>query len=105
VVRGGVIGGASGAATSATRTAMDRANQYEDALTKLLYDQADMAALKTRTLLPGFTTDGVLYCPSNVNVQAIRMTLYDTTNEQPLSLLCPLKPPSDADGTAKLTDH
>jgi hypothetical protein len=105
VVRGGMIGGASGAATSATRTVVDRSNQYENALTKLLYDQADLAALKARTLLPGFTTDGVLYCPSNVNVQAIRMTLYDSTNEQPLSLFCPLKPPPDPDGTAKLTDH
>ncbi|HUJ79959.1 MAG TPA: hypothetical protein VLY45_06565 [Nitrospiria bacterium] len=104
VVRGGVVGGASGAASSATRTAVERATQYETALTRLLYDQADLAALKTRTLMPGFTSDGVLYCPSNVNVQAIRLTLYDKTNEQPLSLLCPLKPPSEVEGAAKPPD-
>jgi hypothetical protein len=94
VVRGGVIGGASGAATSATSTAMARAYQYENALTKLLNDQMEAGALKSQVLMPGFTTDGILYCPSTVNVQAIRVTLYDRLNEQPLSLLCPLKPPS-----------
>lgn len=98
VVRGGVTGGASGAATSATGTVMSRANQYENALAKLLYDQAEIAALKSQVLLPGFTTDGVLYCPSTVNVQAIRFTVYDRTNEQPLSLFCPLKPPVAENG-------
>ena len=94
VVRGGVIGGAGGAASSATSTAMSRAYQYENALTKLLYDQAEIAAIKTQTLLPGFTTDGVLYCPSTVDIQAIRVVVYDRTNEQPIPVLCPLKPPS-----------
>ncbi|MBI3621757.1 MAG: hypothetical protein HY208_06170 [Nitrospirae bacterium] len=94
VVRGGVIGGASGAATSATGTALSRANQYQNALTKLLNDQMDAGGLKPQVLMPGFTTDGILYCPSTVNVQAIRVTLYDRLNEQSLSLLCPLKLPS-----------
>jgi hypothetical protein len=93
VVRGGVTGGASGAATSATGTVMKRANQYENALAKLLYDQAELNALKSQTLLPGFTTDGILYCPSNVGVAAIRLTVYDKTNEQSLSLFCPLESP------------
>jgi len=95
-VRGGAIGGASGAASSATSTAMSRAYQYENALTKLLYDQAEIAAIKSQTLMPGFTTDGVLYCPSTVDIQAIRVMVYDRTNEQPLSLLCPLKLPSNS---------
>lgn len=99
VVRGGVIGGASGAATSATGTAMARANQYENALTKLLYDQAELAALKPQTLMPGFTTDGVLYCPNTVDLQAIRVMVYDRTNERPLSLLIPLKPPASSNGS------
>ena len=94
VVRGGLIGGASGAATSATRTVMGRANQYKDALTKLLSDQAEMNALKPQTLLPGFTTDGILYCPSTVDVRAIRLTVYDRTNEEPIALLCPLPAPT-----------
>jgi hypothetical protein len=100
VVRGGVTGGASGAATSATRTVMDRANQYENALARLLSDQAEINALKSQTLLPGFTTDGILYCPSTVGVQAIRFTVYDRTNEQPLSVFCPLTPPSGPNGPA-----
>jgi hypothetical protein len=99
VVRGGVTGGASGAATSATGTVMKRANQYENALAKLLYEQAEIAALKSQVLLPGFTTDGVLYCPSTVGVQAIRLTVYDRTNEQPLSLFCPLQPPGNPNGS------
>jgi len=93
VVRGGVTGGAGGAATSATGTVMARANQYENALSKLLYDQAELNALKSQVLLPGFTTDGVLFCPGTVNVRAIRLTVYDRTNEQSLSLFCPLQPP------------
>jgi hypothetical protein len=93
VVRGGLTGGASGAASSATSTVLARANQYQNALTRLLNEQADMDALKTQTLLPGFTTDGILYCPSAVDIRAIRLTLYDKTNEQSLSLLCPLKSP------------
>jgi len=104
VVRGGAIGGASGAASSATSTAMARANQYKNALTKLLYDQAELAAIKSQTLLPGFTTDGVLYCPSTVDIQAIHVTMYDRTNEETLSLLCPLKPPSTANGAAQPAD-
>jgi len=105
VVRGGVTGGASGAATSATRTVMTRANQYENALAKLLYDQAEIAALKSQTLMPGFTTDGVLYCPGTVDVRAIRFTLYDRTNEQSLSLLCPLKrPPAPGQAAAPADD-
>jgi len=99
VVRGGVTGGASGAATSATGTVMKRANQYENALAKLLYDQAENAALKSQVLLPGFTTDGVLYCPGTVGVQAIRLTVYDRTNEQSLSLFCPLQPPANPNGS------
>jgi hypothetical protein len=99
VVRGGVTGGAGGAATSATNTVMARANQYENALAKLLSDQAEINALKSQVLLPGFTTDGILYCPGTVNIRAIRLTVYDRTNEQPLSLFCPLQPPGNANGS------
>ncbi len=86
VVKGGLMGGASGAATSATKTVMGRANQYKDALTKLLSDQAEMNALKPQTLLPGFTTDGILYCPSTVDVRAIRLTVYDQTSNESIAV-------------------
>jgi hypothetical protein len=102
--RGGLIGGASGGASSATNTAMARANQYENALTKLLYNQAESAAIKPQTLLPGFTTDGVLYCPSTIDIQAIRVTIYDRTNEEPVSLLCPFKPPAGGNEAGKPAD-
>jgi hypothetical protein len=104
VVRGGLIGGASGAASSATGTALARANQYENALTRLLNDQADADALKSQVLMPGFTTDGILYCPSTVDVRAIRLTLYDRTNERPLSLLSPLTPSSISSGPGAPSD-
>jgi hypothetical protein len=49
-----------------------------------------MRALKPHTLLPGFTTDGVVYCPGTVPIGALRLTVYDRTKEEPVSLLCPL---------------
>jgi hypothetical protein len=90
VASGGISGGASGVAKGATKTALARANQYEEALTQLLYDQANMRALKPHTLLPGFTTDGVVYCPGTVAIRAIHLTAYDRTNEESIALFCPL---------------
>ncbi len=95
VVRGGVTGGAGGAASSATGTVMARANQYETALTKLLNDQADMGAFKSQTLMPGYTTDGVIYCPSTIAISGIRLTLYDRTNEEPINILDLLPTPTE----------
>ncbi|MEW6324162.1 MAG: hypothetical protein AB1515_02120 [Nitrospirota bacterium] len=96
VARGGLTGGVSGVASGATKTAMDRANQYENALTRLLTDQAEMQALRTQTLSPGFTIDGVVYCPSTLPIRALHLTVYDRTNEESIPILSllpePIKP-------------
>ena len=94
-VSGGITGGVGGAAKGVTKKVLARATQYEDALAKLLHDQAETSALRPHILMPGFTTDGIVYCPSTIAVRAVRLTIYDRTNEEPLQILCALPAPTE----------
>jgi hypothetical protein len=84
IASGSVTGAPGGAAKGAAGIALERATGYEKSLRQVITREYTDQALRRQTLHPGFMTDGLVFVPSDRQVTAVLIPLYDVTNKKPL---------------------
>ena len=88
---GGMTGGATGAAKGAASITLERAQSYEKSLIQLITREYTSQAIRRQTLYPGFILDGLIFLPSQVDIQELLLQTYNLDDQTVLPLRIGIK--------------
>lgn len=92
VLSGGLAGATSGATTGAG-SALAPAQRYQKELAEMIRHVYTTRALAPARLLPGYMMEGLLFFPSDVNAETLKILAYDESRGRPVTLTVPFPTP------------
>ena len=81
-----MTGGVTGVAKGAAGITLERAQGYKKALIQLITTEYTHQAIKPQTLYPGFIADGLIFLPSGVGIEELRIQTYDLKTKKAVLL-------------------